>query len=472
MRGISVVAVSAALLWNAAPAVAWGFFGVWKRCKFDIWGDVDTYCSTLEPSVQNQAPDIHAQVDAPSAGDFAVIGGGRKLVVCVDGTWQYPGTGFDAPSQGGVKITSGLSPSNIVKIAYLLGNGTNPHDVDPAVLNQRVYYHSGVATEVDDQKSHDLEGNFGNIHSHLLDAYAWLAKTYREGDEIYAFGFSRGSTIVRSLFSFIRFAGLAHADRFNDHDSLMERVNEAFDIYKSRDTDPAGKSKKIAEFKEAHCWHHVDMKFIGVFDTVEALDVPKTYSSLVSSTALTELEEAMGNIEPNSYHDLTIGTLVQHAYHAISIDEKRGYFPPTMFEVVDERKLPKGFTREQKWFRGSHADVGGGWWEKGLSDIALDWMIDNARKAGLSIRNHTEFDKEFSPFILGLDRDYYLSADNREIHDYFAAYPNGNSPMGKPAPRDMKTLMNPKKFFKSSLHESVTKDFKDWPIPANLKAVL
>ncbi|KAJ3383921.1 hypothetical protein HDU84_003280 [Entophlyctis sp. JEL0112] len=397
---------------------------------------------------------------------------GYKIPGCVDGTWQYPGTGFDAPSQGGVKITSGLSPSNIVKIAYLLGNGTNPHDVDPAVLNQRVYYHSGVATEVDDKKSHDLEGNFGNIHSHLLDAYAWLAKTYKEGDEIYAFGFSRGSTIVRSLFSFIRFAGLAHADKFNDHDSLMERVNEAFDIYKSRETDPSGKSKKIAEFKEAHCWHHVDMKFIGVFDTVEALDVPKTYSSLVPSTALTEIEEAMGNIEPNNYHDLTIGTIVQHAYHAISIDEKRGYFPPTMFEAVDERKLPKGFTREQKWFRGSHADVGGGWWEKGLSDIALDWMIDNARKAGLSIRNHTEFDKEFNPFILGLDRDYYLSADKRVIHDYFAAYPNGNSPMGKPVPRNMKELMNTKLFYKSSLHESVTKDFKDWPIPANLKAVL
>ncbi|KAJ3383143.1 hypothetical protein HDU84_003804 [Entophlyctis sp. JEL0112] len=393
------------------------------------------------------------------------------FIRCFDGSWQFPGSAFDAPSQGGVKITAGPCPSNIVKLAFLLGNSK---DTKMYLSNQLIYYHSGVATEVDDKekKLKELEGHFGNIHSHLLDAYAWLAKTYKEGDEIYAFGFSRGATIVRSLFSFIRFAGLARGSKFNDHNSLMARVNEAFDIYKSRASDPEGKSAKVAEYRAAHCHDEVNLKFIGVFETVEALNVPEGYSSLVPSKLLSELGEVIGSIEPNSYHDMTIGTAVKYAFQALSIDENRSFFPPTLFEVVDEGKLPEGFIREQKWFRGSHADIGGGWWQKGLSDVALDWMIENAQKAGLAVRSLTDFDDAFSPFILGIDPEFQKTLNDRVIHDYFSSRPNGSGPLGKKVERNIREFMDPKKYFRSSLHSSVTSEFKEWPIPANLKEVI
>ncbi|ORY31556.1 hypothetical protein BCR33DRAFT_856921 [Rhizoclosmatium globosum] len=371
------------------------------------------------------------------------IGGGRKLVVLIDGTWQHPGSASDTPSQGGVKENAAMVPSNIVKIAYLLGNGSNQYDADYANLKQKIYYHSGVATEVNDKHDADLEGNFGNIHRHLLDAYAWLAREYKEGDEIYAFGFSRGATIVRSLFSFIRYAGLARVDGHASREALTAEVLAAFDLYRTRLDSDTHNQEAITEFHEKHCYNHVYLKFIGVFDTVEALDVPEGYSDYVDSQYLTEIATAMGEIEPNDYHDLRIGSHVQHAI-----------------------PLHPSQTREQKWFRGGHADVGGGWWEQGLSDIALDWMIEKARFAGLEIRDASDFEKAFSPFLLGTSPAGYEARKSKIIHDYFANYPNGVSPNGKRVARDLNVYMDPAKYYKSSFHDSVYK--LDYPLPKHV----
>lgn len=40
---------------------------------------------------------------------------------------------------------------------------------------------------------------------------------------------------------------------------------------------------------------------------------------------------------------------------------------------------------EQVWFAGVHSDVGGGYAERGLTDIALGWMPERARAAGLAL---------------------------------------------------------------------------------------
>jgi uncharacterized protein (DUF2235 family) len=40
---------------------------------------------------------------------------------------------------------------------------------------------------------------------------------------------------------------------------------------------------------------------------------------------------------------------------------------------------------EQVWFAGVHSNIGGGYPLAGLSDLALDWMIERARDAGLEL---------------------------------------------------------------------------------------
>ncbi|KAJ3345060.1 hypothetical protein HDU83_004454 [Entophlyctis luteolus] len=408
----------------------------------------------------------HANASMHAVFDSAEpLGKPRNLVVCMDGTWQFPGNALDAVSQGGVKTSTGMAPSNVVKLAYLLQeSGKNQHDLDQDALEQVVYYHSGPGTEVSDQKDHNLEGAFGNIHEHLLDAYTWLCRNYRNGDELYAFGFSRGATIVRSLFSFIRHVGLA---RGTSPEDLKKHIAEAFSLYERRlAKDLPSYNRKLAAFQAEHVHKNVTMKLIGVFDTVAALTVPKGYSKVVSSNLLEDVLEDVGVIEENAYHDLDIGKEVQYAYHAIAIDENREFFPPKLFETVDFQELEEsGKVREQKWFRGSHGDIGGGWWEHGLTDVTLHWMIEKSRAAGLKIRDIKHFDRAFLPFLLGIDKNYYLRKKEKIVHDFFDKYPNGVSPLGKKTPRPLKQYMSDSTVLKSTVDYSVVQVSDKYPLP-------
>lgn len=38
---------------------------------------------------------------------------------------------------------------------------------------------------------------------------------------------------------------------------------------------------------------------------------------------------------------------------------------------------------EQRWFPGVHCNIGGGYADRGLSDLALDWMVKKAEGVGL-----------------------------------------------------------------------------------------
>ena len=75
--------------------------------------------------------------------------------------------------------------------------------------------------------------------------------------------------------------------------------------------------------------------------------------------------------------------------HAVAIDERRVHYPKNDF---NKYKLPKiGDTKKRDfkevWFAGVHSDVGGSYAEEesGLSKIALNWMVVEAVKYGLSI---------------------------------------------------------------------------------------
>ncbi|KAJ3121056.1 hypothetical protein HK100_012542 [Physocladia obscura] len=452
MVALNLGHIAAVLLCADQVSAFWGL-GNWSAKQQAVVVDV--------PSADDQNADL-------SVADTAKLVP-RKLIVAMDGTWNFPGNAYDVVSQGGLKTSTSMAPSNIVKLAYLLQEtGRNQHDLDQSSLKQIVYYHSGPGTEVADATEHNLEGAFGNIHSHMLDAYSWLAREYKEGDEIYAFGFSRGATIVRSLFSFIRHVGLPHAPT---PEALKLRIADAFELYRSRIAkDLPTHILRLDKFQREHAYTNVTLKLIGVFDTVAALTVPQGFvpkgvNKVVSADLLEDVLEDVGVVEENAYHDLDIGTKVHHAYHAVAIDENREYFPPHMFEEVEVEQLGSDFVREQVWFRGSHGDVGGGWWEHGLTDVTLQWMIEKARTAGLEIRDIVEFDRAFAPFLMGIEREYYLNVKKKVVHDFFEKYPNGVSPLGKKTPRPLKSLMNDSKLFKSSLHESVNEFSDEFPLP-------
>lgn len=68
---------------------------------------------------------------------------------------------------------------------------------------------------------------------------------------------------------------------------------------------------------------------------------------------------------------------VRCAYHALAIDEHRSIFDAFRFNAL-ERVI-------ERWFSGSHTDVGGGYKNRTLADITLRWMARNAVASGLIV---------------------------------------------------------------------------------------
>ncbi|WP_458247413.1 DUF2235 domain-containing protein [Streptomyces sp. MAI_2237] len=294
----------------------------------------------------------------------------RRLVVCCDGTWNLA----DQPSK-----------TNVTKVALAV----LPSSADGTP--QRVYYHSGVGTR---RREHLRGGAFGVGLSHnVLSAYRFLVENFEPGDDVYLFGFSRGAFTARSLAGLINNSGILR--RRNAH-----RTKEAWALYRSRIEKPNGAASTL--FRRAYA-HETDIHFIGVWDTVGALGIPVPGPPwLAPVVRLVNRRWA--------FHDTDLGPRVRVARHALAIDERREAFRPTLWNQRPEAAAG-GQTLEQVWFTGVHCDVGGGERETGLSDIALLWMVEQARRAGL------EFDAEaFSargPAVMKPDRsiDFRVRAD-------------------------------------------------------------
>ena len=74
-------------------------------------------------------------------------------------------------------------------------------------------------------------------------------------------------------------------------------------------------------------------------------------------------------------HDTALGSKVEVGLHAVAIDEHRRPFAPTFWTQKIGEPLPDGQTCEQVWFAGAHSDVGGGYSDHRLSDVAMVWMM-------------------------------------------------------------------------------------------------
>jgi RHS repeat-associated protein len=75
-----------------------------------------------------------------------------------------------------------------------------------------------------------------------------------------------------------------------------------------------------------------------------------------------------------------IPPIVQHTAIAYSLDERRSQFAQSQYSGP-------GITA--MGFRGGHSDVGGGYEERGLANISLEWMIDQGRSAGAPFKYPT-----------------------------------------------------------------------------------
>jgi len=267
----------------------------------------------------------------------------KRLIVCCDGTWN-------SADQQSNHVPC---PTNVIKMAYRVAKS------DGAVA-QLIFYDQGVGTgNFVDRVSGGAFG--GGLIDNIFDGYRFLIANYEPGDELFVFGFSRGAFTARSLCGMVRKCGILRRE------SVMH-YHEALELYRLADVHPD--DDRARDFRREHGVtgeEPIGVTFLGVWDTVGALGIP-----LRGLRWLTRRKY--------QFHDTELSGCVKRAWQALAIDEHRGPFAPTLWDYV-----PKpGQQVQQTWFIGAHSDVGGGYPDSGLSDIALEWMIEGARQAGLA----------------------------------------------------------------------------------------
>lgn len=265
----------------------------------------------------------------------------KRIVLCCDGTWNSNDKSDKA--------------TNVWKLCGLV----LPRD--GAGVEQAKRYYEGVGSR---RFERFRGGALGwGLSRTIQNAYLDLVQLFAPGDELFLFGFSRGAYTARSLGGLIRNAGILKREHAGQADA-------AYELYRDRDPGSAPRGKLAQDFRSRFS-HETRIRFIGVWDTVGSLGIPKIGLGLVNALFRWR----------RSFHDVDLSTTVDFAYQALAIDERRGPFRPAIWRQQPDAV---GQTVEQVWFAGVHSDVGGGYPEAGLSDLALLWMLDRAAAVGLA----------------------------------------------------------------------------------------
>jgi uncharacterized protein (DUF2235 family) len=270
----------------------------------------------------------------------------KRIVVCADGTWNRP-----------EKDLAKDFPTNVLRMARAI----DPRGSDG--LTQQVFYDWGIGSYYEQV----LGGATGKgLNKNIMDDYRYIVQNYQPGDEIFLFGFSRGAYTVRSLSGLIYNCGILKRP-----DARL--IEEAFEHYKKPGYSYAPDGEKSIAFRDAHSHKSRNIKFVGVWDTVGALGIPISFLGLLD--------------KKDEFYDTKIGPNVDIARHAMAIDEVRSDFEPTIWDPREKLDL------KQVWFAGVHSNIGGSYApdkETGglLSDIPLEWMMQQAAEAGLVLEPH------------------------------------------------------------------------------------
>ncbi|MDN4986913.1 DUF2235 domain-containing protein [Bradyrhizobium arachidis] len=306
--------------------------------------------------------------DDPDADTPATVAQkGRKLVLFADGT----GNAFTTQESSVWRLYEALDHTQPDQIAYYIkGVGT-----------------AGWAPLA------ALDGATGiGVPANVRKLYRFLCWNWREGDEIYIFGFSRGAFTARTLAALIASQGLvpavidkvavSHAEMQRNTMAAWRKYREESVGYYSLPTIWLARwlrnvviylyhfllrHRSYASVREAMDGRkEVKIEFLGLFDTVEAFGVP-----------VEELRVAIDwAIWPISFRNYRLSDKVKHACHALALDDERTTFHPLR---IDQANLAEGQIVKEVWFAGVHSDIGGGYPESTLSFVPLVWMAEQLR---------------------------------------------------------------------------------------------
>lgn len=253
----------------------------WRRHTYPVQSSKTEPCKSPPPKENLTSIQVPAKIHALKEAE-KLQNHGRTIVVCLDGT----GDKFDKDN------------SNIVHLVSCLKKDDK---------YQNTYYQAGIGTYSD----HGLSTGFAAtldmavgslLGLHVRDAYNFLMHTYKEGDKICIFGFSRGAYTARCLAGMVHKVGLLPTRN-------VAQIPFAYDIYK--DDSPQGREDS-EQFKKTFCTN-VSIYLLGLFDSVASVGfIPRELPFSTTATAKCHFVR-----------------------HAMALDERRAKFKLCRFEGDD-----------------------------------------------------------------------------------------------------------------------------------------
>jgi hypothetical protein len=280
----------------------------------------------------------------------------RQLIICCDGTNN--------------NLTGGARDTNVTELCGLL----TPDDND-----QLLYYDPGVGNpgelpgaSLTDSISRIFERLHGlafgkGVYENIAEAYVFLMRHYRPGDQIFLFGFSRGAFTARSIGGLVTQFGLLRPE-------MEGLVPTLLHVYFS-DRERGGRRytairDQISRLFASEQTRAAPVWFVGVWETVSSVGAPLLSRTITASPTI-------------------VGKRFHHVRQALALDEYRRSFEPRPYYVDPAHDYAAGGQSiAQLWFSGAHCDVGGGYAqaEARLSRDPLFWMLQEAVACQLRLR--------------------------------------------------------------------------------------
>lgn len=256
-------------------------------------------------------------------------------------------------------------------------------DWDGSMVSNRDYYYI-TGAGVDDP-------NFGSAPAldagvgvsldqrvaHMADYLIQYIEQMEEQDvttpvDIDIVGFSRGAAearmfanvvddIIRVAQSGADFSDPNAADELSYIYENLRREQDLFientgaDIYADMN-----RLRATLDYLNRDCNMMINLSFVGLFDTVP-------HYGLSQNNDLQQLR-------------LGVPMSTDHAAHAVAVNEHRTDFAGV--SIHDAPTTANSATRIERGFIGAHSDIGGGYAEGDLSDVAFMWMVQQAENAG------------------------------------------------------------------------------------------
>ncbi|QRV87116.1 Tyrosine-protein kinase SPK-1 [Ceratobasidium sp. AG-Ba] len=190
----------------------------------------------------------------------------------------------------------------------------------------------------------------------VAQVYMFILNSYRHGDRVCIFGYSRGAWIARKVASLLFHIGRS-----------VKEEKELLEQWKHREIGVPWARKLFHDPIPVEWVLNNQAMLQIIFDSHYNQQVPGGlgHCAIYSLSRLTQLKDLMNISETELYHG------VKHALHAVAFHENRQLFRVSLFDKEHGDRL------QEVWFAGSHSDVGGGGKPTVLSDITLNWMIQN-----------------------------------------------------------------------------------------------